>query len=705
MSNYRPALLTVILIALALRLTHLTYHSLWFDEAVSVYWAKQSVPRILEVGFTLVEDRLPPLYYLTLKGWSSLIGFSETGVRALSVLYGVLLVPVTAGLAAMLFNRRVALISAALVAVNPFLIWYSQEARMYAPAVFFSTLAIWAFLKWLRQWLQPSLPTSFITHHLSFLILHSSFFILFVLAAIAGLYHHLYAGFVLPGLGLWLIVAYPRRWQLWLILAASGVIIALAFTPIALAIWRFSAESTPGDALHGTLHRGWGLLQAFILWKAPLPHWLTLLIPGLICLFVLSAYLPTPHPIIHYPLSIIHFPLPTLLITLVCLTPFAIATLLLTRNHLAFFGERYFIVMVPWLLILAAQGADKLGQWGARKAKAEAKAKLQPIIHVSSQPATPPTHPPIHPPTNPPTHLPTTQPANYPTHPPTRQPTTYLYYLIPAFLIILTALPLPGQWTIPASKEAWRQSVDYLAQHARTDHAILIHPDWVRFPFQFYFKGPGQTYAAFSTVTAQTDLDGPLQGVVGDHPVIWLIESHIDAPDPERRVEQWLAARYPLVTELYPPGITLKGYAPGYQLDALPPAATPVDYPFDSGLRLAGYEADADVSATDALFHPPSGWVHVILYWTAQKPVAAQDYPVVRLIGPEGVWGISLDRPGDAFKLYPPSRWFNATASSQKIIRHDLDVNLNPVTPPGVYQLVVELGAEQHSLGPVEVQP
>ena len=73
--------LVIILIALALRLYNLSYHSFWFDEAVSVHWARQSVPRILEVGFTLVEDRLPPLYYLTLKGWTALFGFSEAGIR------------------------------------------------------------------------------------------------------------------------------------------------------------------------------------------------------------------------------------------------------------------------------------------------------------------------------------------------------------------------------------------------------------------------------------------------------------------------------------------------------------------------------------------------------------------------------------------------------------------------------------------------
>ena len=145
--QYRIWLIAIILIAFAVRLYNLTYHSLWFDEAVSVYWARQSIPRILEVGFTLVEDRLPPLYYLLLKGWTSLFGFSEWSVRGLPVLFGVLLVPVVASIAALLFNRRVAVMTAILVTCNPFLIWYSQETRMYAPAVFFGALAILAFLK------------------------------------------------------------------------------------------------------------------------------------------------------------------------------------------------------------------------------------------------------------------------------------------------------------------------------------------------------------------------------------------------------------------------------------------------------------------------------------------------------------------------------------------------------------------------------
>ncbi|MBE7468991.1 MAG: hypothetical protein DPW09_03195 [Anaerolineae bacterium] len=668
--KYHLWLSVILLIALALRLYNLTYHSLWFDEAISVHWARQSVPRILEVGLTLEEDRLPPLYYLLLKGWTGLVGFSETGVRSLSVLQGTLLVAVIAAVAKSLFNRRVALLTALLVALNPFLIWYAQEARMYAQAVLFSTLTVWAFLQMTSS--QKSVVSSQndthhasrITHHASHSILPASLFTLF---ALAGLYTHLYTGFLLPALGLWLVISFPRRWRLWLVFALCGLVITLAFAPLALATWRFSGEASPGDPLAGLAPRAWWLLQAFTFWKAPLPMWPQIIIPAAVSLFALTAYAPrTTHHVLslasHFSPTLAssppRLPAPRLLATLLLTSPFVIASLLLLRNHLAFFGERYFIVMVPWLLLLTAVGAERISEWANGRMGESANGRIKNsafILHPSS-----------------------------------------------FILLLLTLLPLPGQWTIPAAKEAWRQSVAYLAEHAATNHGILIHPDWVRYPFQYYFRGPGHTYAAFSNVTPTTALDGPLQGVVGTHPVIWLIQSHLDGPDPNRLVEQWFAARYPLVTELYPPGISLKGFAPGYQLDSLPPAATPAAIEFTNGLKLTGYQADAVVAATDDLFHPPSGWAHVTLYWTAARPIAADVVPTVNLVGPEGVWGASLDRTSDALKLFPPSRW-----GEGQIIRHDLDVNLNPVTPPGYYQLVVNLPgspAEQHPLTKIKVR-
>ena len=142
----RWPMLVVTLVGAWLRLTNLTYHSIWFDEAISIRWATSSVPRIIEVSMTLVEDRLPPLYYLLLKWWVDLAGLSEFGLRYLSVVFGVLLIPSVYILGSRLFNRYVGLLAALLIALNPFLIWYSQEARMYALAVLLGTLGVLCFI-------------------------------------------------------------------------------------------------------------------------------------------------------------------------------------------------------------------------------------------------------------------------------------------------------------------------------------------------------------------------------------------------------------------------------------------------------------------------------------------------------------------------------------------------------------------------------
>ena len=604
----------IILLGTTLRLYNLTYHSLWFDEAISVRWATSSLARIWEVSMTLVEDRLPPLYYLLLKFWLGLAGSSEFSLRFPSVVAGVLLIPVVYAIGRRLFGRAVGLLAALLTALNPFLIWYSQEARMYALAVLLATAGVLCFL------LAISRPPP---RHLAWLGLG--------LAALAGLYTHLYSGFLWPALALWLVARpglFKRVW--WPFGLTMAGVLAL-FSPLALAIWRFSGESTPGQPLLGLGGRALDLFRAFIIWQAPLSlqmgQWLTLGL-GLFLLLGLGWGVRQAGG---------------WLVILLGLMPFAIASLLLFRSELAFFGHRYFIVMLPWLLLLQALGAVKVLAVGRR------------VLGIG-------------------------------------------YWILAGGLVVvlvgLTAWPVPGQWSPGAAKEVWRQSLVYLKTHARPEDAVFIHPEWVRFPYQYYqdrLQVPGQTYASFFAVDPATDLDGPLNGVVARHGVVWLIQSHLELPDPERRVEGWFAARYPLVTELYPPGLILKGYAPGYQLTARPARARAVEIDFAAGLRLVGYElAQRRLSAQDALFHPPSNWIHLTLYWTGSA-VGPDVVPYAHLLDDQGqVWGASLERAGDALRLYPPSRW-----TAGQVIRQDLDVNLNPAAPSGRYQLVAGVGQEK----------
>ena len=81
------------------------------------------------VGFS---ESTPPLYYALAWFWTQAFGTTEWGLRSLSALAGVATVPVVYLLAAELRGRRAGLLAAALAAVNPMLLWYSQEARAYA---------------------------------------------------------------------------------------------------------------------------------------------------------------------------------------------------------------------------------------------------------------------------------------------------------------------------------------------------------------------------------------------------------------------------------------------------------------------------------------------------------------------------------------------------------------------------------------------
>src|ERR1700742_943958 len=89
----------------------------------------------------------PPLYYVLAWGWARGFGRDEWGIRSLSALVGTLTVPVGYAIGRQLSGRRVGLILTGLLAFDPMLIWYSQEARSYALLVFFGALSFLFFLR------------------------------------------------------------------------------------------------------------------------------------------------------------------------------------------------------------------------------------------------------------------------------------------------------------------------------------------------------------------------------------------------------------------------------------------------------------------------------------------------------------------------------------------------------------------------------
>ena len=124
-------------------------------------------------------ERSPPLYYALAWLWAQPFGLGEVGLRSLSALVGTLMIPAAFLLGRELASTRTGLIGAALVALNPILVWYSQEARSYILMALLVTVAMIYFARGMRR---PE-PTSLaLWAAFSALALCSHYFAIFLIA-------------------------------------------------------------------------------------------------------------------------------------------------------------------------------------------------------------------------------------------------------------------------------------------------------------------------------------------------------------------------------------------------------------------------------------------------------------------------------------------------------------------------------------------
>ena len=141
------SILLLLLLAFVCRVLFLGEQSLWLDEAVIYIQTKQK--NVLDVYRNVMEyeGHIGPVYHMLNYFFTKLFGFSEWALRFPSALYGTITVYLTYKIAKTLFSWRIALYAALILAVSPFHIWYSQEARMFSLWGMFILITVYLFIK------------------------------------------------------------------------------------------------------------------------------------------------------------------------------------------------------------------------------------------------------------------------------------------------------------------------------------------------------------------------------------------------------------------------------------------------------------------------------------------------------------------------------------------------------------------------------
>jgi mannosyltransferase len=211
-------------LGVTVRFATLGVQSYHHDEVIT---AARVIPGEFEHMLRQVKgsESNPPLYYVLAWAWAKVFGTGEIGLRSLSALFGAATVPVAYLIGRELASNRAGLIAAAIVAVNPMLIWYSQEARSYAVLVFFGALALLFFVRALHSWLGRDLA-------------------LWALASALALCSHYFAVFAVAIEAVWLLLAMRPMWRL--VLPAVGAVVAVGLALLPL----ISAQVNP-------THIGW----------------------------------------------------------------------------------------------------------------------------------------------------------------------------------------------------------------------------------------------------------------------------------------------------------------------------------------------------------------------------------------------------------------------------------------------------------------
>jgi len=190
---YHYGILTaVVLLAIALRFFKLGEWSMWIDEIYTINRAQIHFSDPVHVIQNLPNTLWLPISVILTNIAVSLLGVTEWSARLVSALIGIVTIPVLYFVTRKIFGAVVALVLALLLAISPWHIFWSQNARFYTSLMLLYALA--AFLFYLG--LERNRPAYFI-----------GFYILFYFA----LSERLLAAFIIPTIFTYIIFLWLFR--------------------------------------------------------------------------------------------------------------------------------------------------------------------------------------------------------------------------------------------------------------------------------------------------------------------------------------------------------------------------------------------------------------------------------------------------------------------------------------------------------------
>ena len=347
----RPVPALLVLMAFAWRIQGLAWQSLWRDEVDAVYFATRDLAATLAMFTSPGQNG--PLYFMALRPWFGLVGTSEFALRYPSVWGSTLAVALTWQIARRLLpltsggaGRFVPWAAAALLAANPYQLWYAQEGKMYAVLTALMLAAHWCWLEGIRVggW-RP--------------------WTAYWLTVTVALYVHLLTILLFPLHLLWFGLAWPQSRQHWRGVALALAGLTLPYVPMVWWQWRMLTAGvkmtgfsfTPPLAMIRTLaiNHGQGFLPpGDLVWAAPL-------------LFLVAAGAllgPGELATARRGLTLAPWRRYGLVLTW-ALAPVVGIYLLSLRQPI--FTDRYVIWIAPALMMLPALGAAAVWRYGGRR--------------------------------------------------------------------------------------------------------------------------------------------------------------------------------------------------------------------------------------------------------------------------------------------------------------------------------------------------